>query len=274
MSEISVLEAGITKTPLTKAPIPKSRVTFASLPRELRDKIYAEMVTVDNIIWKESARDFGCPDEWETMRAMFRASPALESFAIEAYETFFRINTFQMADWRFALLTRKAYYVRGHGWSDMMASVTKILIEQYLWVHQASSTHEISLLHRLRPLLACPRLRQVTVRLCYLVPIEHLGWDPTRHPEHLYRQLATTDKTLREITQVCRELIEKVGEGLKFESEYSHVEKMIMSWAQYMKVCRELREKTSWNLKSNITSPSEDLQHLCNIPRCQSSPQG
>ena len=97
------------------------------------------------------------------MRAMFRANPALESFVIEAYETF-RINTFQ-EDHRFGLLTRKIYYVRGHGWSGMMASVRKILIEHSLWAHQATCPHPNPRLHQLRPLLACPRLCHVTVRV-------------------------------------------------------------------------------------------------------------
>lgn len=46
MSESSVLEAtGIPEAPLTKDSNPKIRATFAFSPRELRDKIYEQMVT-------------------------------------------------------------------------------------------------------------------------------------------------------------------------------------------------------------------------------------
>lgn len=115
-SETSVFEAtDIPIAPLTTAPHPKTRVEFASLPRELRDKVYEGMVTVHKIIGKQCDRDVGCPEEWKTMRAMFRASPVSESFATEACETFFRINTFQMEGKSPGFLTRKTYYVRGHG---------------------------------------------------------------------------------------------------------------------------------------------------------------
>lgn len=56
-------------------------------------------------------------------------------------------------------------------------------------------------------------------------------------PEPSYSKLATTDKKLCAITQVCRELIAMVGGGLIFETRHSHVQKRIRIWAHYMKVC-------------------------------------
>lgn len=74
------------------------------------------------IIGRPFAGDFGYP-EWRTLRANFRANfwakPASEKFEIEGYETFFRINAFRMDEHSPAFLTRKTYYIRGHGWSDM-----------------------------------------------------------------------------------------------------------------------------------------------------------
>lgn len=71
------------------------------------------MANVHKIIGKQCDRDVGCPEEWKTMRAMSRASPVSESFVIEAYETFFRINTFQMEGKSPGFLTRKTYMSEG-----------------------------------------------------------------------------------------------------------------------------------------------------------------
>ena len=195
------------------------------------------------------------------MRAMFRASPASEKFAIEAYEAFFRNNTFQIVDHSSGFLARKTYYVRehgwSHGWSDMTASVGKILIEHHLYT---ISPQQKPLLTQLRPLLACPRLSHVTVRV--LLPTGERTTNFSLLAEHRSPKEVTTDKILREITQVCRELIEKIGEGLIFETNCPHVEERIKNWAQYMKVCQELRENTDHMLKTDITSLGENLQHF------------
>lgn len=81
-------------------------------------------------------------------------------------------------------------------------------------------------------------------------------------PEPLCCKLATTDKTFGTITQMSLELIETVGEGLIFETTFPHVEERIKAWAQYMKVYQEVREKTGLKLKSDITSLSENMQHI------------
>lgn len=239
MLKIGLLEATATPEPrLTMTLNSKMRVTFASLPRELRDEIYAKLVTVEKTINAQSAIDFGCPKEWETMRAMFRASPALEKFAIEAYEAFFRCNTFQIVDYGPAFLARKTYYVReqgrSHGWSDMTASVGKILIEHQLY---KILPEQKPLLPQLRSLLACRRLFHVIVRV--LLPTD----ERTITAEARSDKGAASDKILRELTQVCRELIEKIGEGLIFETNCPYIGERIKNWAQYMKVCQELREK-------------------------------
>ena len=209
--ETGLLEAtDISKPHLTMAPDSKMRVTFASLPRELRDQIYENLVTVPGIINAQSAGDFGCPKEWQTMRAMFRASLASEKYAIEAYEAFFRSNTFQIVDHSSGFLARKTYYVRedgwSHGWSDMTASVGKILIEHHLYI---TLPQQKPLLSQLRPLLACHRLSHVTVRV--LIPTDERTIKFRLLAEPPFYKGAATDKTLREVTQVCRELIEKIG---------------------------------------------------------------
>ena len=284
MWDTGLLKAtGVSNTYLDKAPNPKMRVTFASLPREVRNKIYEELFTVKKIINNQCAGDFGCPKEWETMRAMFRASPASEKFAVEAYETFFRSNTFQMVGDSPGSLARKTYYVRNHGWSgsylpipiyniplfkpvgsprtltrdshappgsivltwrittDMKASVRNILIE-----HQ-TLPRQVSLFRQLRMLMACPRLSHVTVRV---LPSKDQTSKSRLLPKTRHYEEVTTDKILREITQVCQELMEKIGEGLIFETKCPHIEERIKNWAQYMKVCRELREKTDQILKT------------------------
>lgn len=171
-----------------------------------------------------------------------------------------------MVDHNPGFLARKTYYVRGHGWSDMMASVGKILIEHHLCT---TYPHQKPLLRQLRLVVACPRLSHVTVRV--LLPTDDRTTKFRLLAEAHSRRGATTDMTLREITQVCRELIEKIGEGLIFETKCPQVEERIKNWAQYMKVCRELREMTDQMLKNDITSLGENLQPLCNFRRSWSS---
>ena len=123
------------------------------------------------------------------MRTMFRASPASEKFAIEAYHDFFRIGTFRMEERSLAFLLHKIYYVRGFGWSNMMASLGKVLIEHPLGI---TSRHAKPLLRRLRPLMACPRLSQVTVRL--VIATDDQVPSLRRRPESHYYKLDTTKK--------------------------------------------------------------------------------
>ena len=204
------------------------------------------------------------------MRAMFRASLASEKFAIEAYEAFFRSNTFQIVDYSSGFLARKTYYVRehglSHGWSDMTASVGRILIEHHLYT---SLPQQRPLLTQLRPLLACPRLSHVTVRI--LVPTDERTIKFRLLAEPRSDKGAIFDKTLRQITQVCRELMEKIGEGMIFETNCPYIEERLKNWAQYMKVCQELREKTDHMLKTDITSVGENPQHFGNFRQSRSS---
>ena len=155
------------------------------------------------IISRPFAGDFGCPEEWETWRAMFRTDPSSEKFAIEAYETF-RINIFQMEEHNPAFLTRKTYYIRGHRWSDMMASLGKVLIDHPLGI---TSRQAKPLLNQLRPLMDCPRLFQVTVRI--VVAKHDQDPDLRRRPRYPYYKLDTTKTTLGATMQVCWELRDK-----------------------------------------------------------------
>lgn len=114
-----------------------------------------------------------------------------------------------------------------------------------------------------------PRLFQVTVRL--FIAKHDQDPDLRRRPGSPYYNLDTTETTLCAVMQVCWELRDKTGEELIFETKDPHAKERIKDWAQYKKVCQELREKTDPKLKSNLSSPSRGLLHLCNIRHSQRS---
>lgn len=96
---------------------PKTKVTFASLPREVRDKIYKNMLTDSKTInAAASPVDYGQPEDLRTLRATLHACRASPQFATEAFEVFFQINIFRIAaDQSLGFLHRPLYYVKGEG---------------------------------------------------------------------------------------------------------------------------------------------------------------
>ena len=98
----------------------KPKATFNTLPREIRDRIYENMLTESKTIrTTQRGADYGQPEDMGTLRATLHACRASPQFAREAYETFFRINTFQMCEEYVGFLNMPVYYVKGQGFKPV-----------------------------------------------------------------------------------------------------------------------------------------------------------
>ena len=109
---------------------PNTKVTFASLPREVRDKIYRNMLTDSKTI-NAAARDvdFGQSEDLRTLRATLHACRASPQFATEAFEVFFGINIFRIADnQKLGFLHRPIYYVKSEGFISVRTFTFRSLL--------------------------------------------------------------------------------------------------------------------------------------------------
>ena len=99
----------------------RTKATFATLPREVRDKIYEYMLTKPKtIVATQHASDYGQPEDLGTLRATLHVCRSSPQFAHEAFETFFAINTFRIpAQTDLFCLNRPVYYVEGQGFKSV-----------------------------------------------------------------------------------------------------------------------------------------------------------
>ena len=97
-------------------------VSFAPLPREVRNKIYKYMINKSKTVnMLFTTQDHGQPEDWRTLRAKLHVCRALLRFAEEAFEAFFELNTFRIeAEHGSGFLNRPAYYTNGRGFIRMM----------------------------------------------------------------------------------------------------------------------------------------------------------
>lgn len=151
------------------------QATFATLPRELRDMVYTQMLTnTERINTTDCTRGLDQQEDWKMLRGMLHACRDMPQYAEEAIEVFFRINTFRIeAEYKIGFLSRPAYYVKARGFIPMMMLVKSI--ETQLTIDTTTKTisttadkgpnDPLRLRKFFRELLACPVLRRVTVNV-------------------------------------------------------------------------------------------------------------
>ncbi len=202
---------------------PKTKVTFATLPREIRDKVYKHMLTESKTInTSQCAADYGQPEDMGTLRATMHACRASPQFAREAFETFFQINTFTMpAHVGTGFLKRPVYYIDGLGFQPTMMFVKRIeiIVGTHEYNYEYKQPNEYGLRNCFHKLLACPALCYVTVKVEKTSIVEE-------------RILAELDIILTDTTDMYQKLKAKIGEGLKFETEYLPIGESVKIWEE------------------------------------------
>ncbi len=203
---------------------PKTKVTFATLPREIRDKVYKHMLTESKTIdTSQCAADYGQPEDMGTLRATMHACRNSPQFAREAFEAFFQINTFTiLAKVDLGFLNRAVYYIIGLGFQPTMMFVKGIEILVTVSIDKAPK--EYGLRGCFHKILACPALRYVTVKV-------EEDRDFALAEERI---LAELDIILTATTDMYQKLKAKTGEGLKFETEYLRIGENIKIWEERM----------------------------------------
>ena len=207
-----------------------TKVTFAMLPREVRDNIYKHMFTepktIETIL---PAGDYGQPEDWRILRGMLHACRTTPRFVEEAFEAYFEINTFRIeAEHDLGFLNRPAYYVKGRGYIPMMESIKTVEAGLSIATNQIAGRDTRRLCKCFRDLLACPALRRVTVK------VELLGERnivPTNAVAN-EADSAKLDTILTVATGSYRRLKEKVGAGLKFDSRHQRFKETIEAWEE------------------------------------------
>ena len=206
-----------------------SPTTFASLPREIRDQIYEEVVVRLKGAVAATGRptDYGNCKGFEAIRGILHASTSNTQFAREAYEVYFHRNIFRIsAEDLPEFVNRKSHYLKNKGYFDVNAWIGRL--EVMLDEKVRTRNNDGILVNELRQLLVCPRLHTVSIR------IEH--WI-TEDEKRLYGLLQT-------IAEVCAQLREKMGDRFKVETDGKE-------WRGDGK----RRQLVPWNLKSAASTP-------------------
>lgn len=200
------------KTPAATLNIPQSnngrepiRTTFASLPRELRDKIYGYIVIAGDRVVAVSARatEYGDCKEFHALRTILHASTSNTQFAREAYEVFFHQNTFRInAESLAHFVNRSVHHLKNEGHFDVGAWLGRLEVTVGEAVLHSDETRD-KVADQLRQLLICRCLHTVVIRIdCHKL----------REEQHVY-------DFLRPIAEVCAQLQRKIGEGFVFETK-------------------------------------------------------
>ncbi|CAD6577695.1 MAG: hypothetical protein ASARMPREDX12_008464 [Alectoria sarmentosa] len=210
----------------------KPKATFNTLPREIRDRIYENMLTESKTIrTTQRGADYGQPEDMGTLRATLHACRASPQFAREAYETFFRINTFQMCEEYVGFLNMPVYYVKGQGFKPMMTFVKDIEVEIVI----SLGSNQYGLYNCFRNLLSCPVLVRVTVKFRISSSLFDGGDDVPAVASSITEGILTKlDDVLTAATGVYQELKGKIGEGLKAETKYQSMGEKIKAWKERM----------------------------------------
>lgn len=171
--------------------------TFASLPREIRDQVYG-FIVIENgpIAVTTRPTDYGGCKGFEAIRAILHASSSSNTlFAREAYEVFFRQNTFRVNSEDLPeFVNRKAHYLKAEGYFDVNAWIGCLEVTVCESICDRR-THGKRVEH-LRQLLVCPRLHTVSIQI---------ECSRLRSKEEL-------QQIMRAIAKICAQLREKMGD--------------------------------------------------------------
>lgn len=208
---------------------PKPKATFATLPREIRDEIYKNMLTESKKFdISLRAADYGLPEDVKTLRATHQACRKLPRFAREAFEMYFRIKTFIVcSDQDLCFLNRPVYYVKNRGFQPLMMFVQAFEVRLDIRVVSTAMGHQ-GLCNCFRDLLACPGLRSVTVQ----VEMAGIGDWASEVPQE--RDLANLDIILIAATAIYQKLKAKLGGRLRFATKFPLVAENIKAWEERM----------------------------------------
>lgn len=203
---------------------PKAKVTFASLPREIRDKVYKNMLTESKFFdISERATDYGQPDDVETLRATHRACRRSPRFAREAFEVYFGIKTFIIwANYDLRFLHRPIYFVENQGFTTLRMFVQAFEVRLHIRGSGPPVEHQV-LGKCFRDLLSCPDLRHVTVKV-------ELAWVGRGVAQE--RDSADLEIILAAARAVHQELKARLGRRLKFETKYPLLAETIKAWEE------------------------------------------
>ena len=208
----------------------KTTVTFANLPREIRNNIYKHMLTEPRTIDVcHTGVDYGQPEDLGTLRATLNACRKSPQFAREAFETFFRINTIRMTgEAGNTFLIRPVHYVQGRGFQPLIMLVQTIVIGVLI----GHEPHDLSAC--LRQLLPCPVLRRVTVKVAFSMTVLDEGNPVQKYDRVDELTMTRLDAILAATSGIYQVLRNKIGHGLTFETRIPGIGDTIRAWEERM----------------------------------------
>ena len=181
---------------------------FRSLPRELRDLVYDHALVSAKPIgrWK-FCNNYSQLEEVRTLKSLLLTYNSRQ-VAEEACETFFGKNTFIVAPWRLAeFLGPQSRLIPEGGTLDVTACIDKIIVT--IIDMDSPIPRPRSLASELRVLLDCPNLREVIIDVHETDNFKFTGRDELCF-------------TLCSIARICKNLREKLGDGLKLRLRRGH----------------------------------------------------
>lgn len=226
----------------------RTSTSFLSLPRELRDQIYAFTLIDDGPAIEPMLKDprliFRDHDVHPSTSPLYTRASTLQ-IALEAREVFISRNKFLVYSvFLREFLSGQVYFDNRPGGFDIKQWVQNICI----MVTRAESKTAIDLAAELHPLLGCPNLRYV-----------HLF--KTRY--QIGQKKVELQTALSNIAQATEKIFEIIGEGLRIDTEIRYAE------CVYWRCCFKWHAEHSFGW-DDLSLLRKDLSSPCHNERGES----